>query len=269
MIAAALDSTVRQHDDGSRPGMHDLDIEFSDGHTGAVEVTAAADQSAVEHWNLMNGGGRWIVDTLRGGWSVEVRIGSSWKRLKAQLPSLLAELEADEIVHLVVDDAPVGNIEALASRLGIVHAEQHATSFAGSIYITFDMPLDRVGGAVADNSDALAPWCGEFLREPKQADVLRKLAAAADRDEHHAFIFLPGFNVAPFAVNDALLRSDLPVPRSRPDLPPPVTHVWVVSMFTAGIGYRWDPNSGWFLFDKRWTTAAGSPSETRFGDPSA
>ena len=42
VIAAAPDHPVRQHDDGSRPGMHDLDVDLADGRVGAAEVTAAA-----------------------------------------------------------------------------------------------------------------------------------------------------------------------------------------------------------------------------------
>lgn len=39
-IAFALGVPVTQHDDGSQPGMHDLNIEYADRSPGAVEVTS-------------------------------------------------------------------------------------------------------------------------------------------------------------------------------------------------------------------------------------
>lgn len=97
--------------------------------------------------------------------------------------------------------------------------------------MTFDEPSERMGGMVPHTGDSLATWLPEFLREPGQADVLRKLGSS-NRDALHAFIFLPGLNTAPFAVNDLLLRGDAPLPTVSPQLPEPVTHVWAVSAWT-------------------------------------
>lgn len=54
-IAATLGSRVRQHDDGSRPGMHDLNILTANGGPGALEVTTAADPDRIHLWKLVNG----------------------------------------------------------------------------------------------------------------------------------------------------------------------------------------------------------------------
>ena len=249
MIEMEVKASVQQHDDGSHPGMYDLDIMLPGGATAAVEVTAAADQDAVEQWNLMNGGGRWTVEGLRGGWMVGVRIGSSWKRLKIDLPGLLGELEALGIPRLDIENRTATGLEPLAVELGIENAHQSGTGFPGSIYMTFDMPSERIGGMVPAKGDGLAAWLSDFLREARQADVLRKLASS-DRDERHAFILLPGFNTAPFVVNDLLVRTKPPLPTLRPELPAEVTHVWAVSTWTAGVGIRWSPDLGWMTFDK-------------------
>lgn len=67
MISHALGIPVEQHDDGSRPGMHDLDIVHDDVTRAAVEVTAAADAASIELWNLMNGAHRrWQVGGVTG-----------------------------------------------------------------------------------------------------------------------------------------------------------------------------------------------------------
>src|SRR5579885_2359331 len=94
-IASTLGGVdVRQHDDGSRPGMFDLEI-VSGGHrVAAVEVTAAADAESIELWNLINGrGGRWIESGITGGWTVTLLPQARVRHLKAELPSLLKKLE--------------------------------------------------------------------------------------------------------------------------------------------------------------------------------
>jgi murein DD-endopeptidase MepM/ murein hydrolase activator NlpD len=249
MIETALTAPVRQHDDGSRPRMYDLDVHLPSGGLAAVEVTAAGDSAAIEQWNLMNSGDRWIVERIHGGWLVGVTIGSSWRRLERELPALLAEMEQLGVPYLDVENGVTSGLEQRAVNLGVRRARQGPTEFPGSIYMTFDMPGERVGGMVPTSGDGLAIWLSKFLREPDRADVLQKLGFPS-AEERHAFIFLPGFNTAPFGVNDLLLRNDAPLPTVNPDLPSPVTHVWVVSTWTSGVGMRWDPRLGWLRFHK-------------------
>lgn len=250
MIEAAMLAPAQQHDDGSRPGMYDLDIVLPGGDIAAVEVTAAGDPVAIEHWNLMNGGDRWIVDTIHGGWMVEVHVGSSWKRLKAELPALLAELEMLKISAIDVGYATSNHLKRVAADLGISSASQSGTEFPGSIYMTFAMsPQEERDGDISDQGEPLATWLSEFLRKRQQADVLHKLASSG-ADQRHAFIFLPGFNTAPWAVNYLLIQQDPPVPIIGPNLPDPVTHVWAVSTWNSGVGLRWSPRLGWLTFDK-------------------
>lgn len=101
VIEKALGLPVRQHDDGSAPSMHDLDIVYPNERAGAVEITAAADPTTIELWNLMNGSDeRWLEAGVRGGWMVSVFPNARAKTLKSELPALLAELERREIGEL-------------------------------------------------------------------------------------------------------------------------------------------------------------------------
>lgn len=62
------DFPVKQHDDGSKPGMYDLKIIYPDGSLGAVEVTATANAQQLELWKLVGGQGkRWLEPSLVGG----------------------------------------------------------------------------------------------------------------------------------------------------------------------------------------------------------
>lgn len=142
-----------------------------------------------------------------------------------------------------------GPVDAVARDLGIVHSSQGETEYPGSIYITLSLPHERSGGFVSDTGDGLASWVGDFLCQPDQQDVLDKLERS-NALERHAFVFLPGFSTAPFSASDLLMRNDAPLPTASPRLPPEVTHVWAVSTWSSGAGFRWSPSGGWTRFNK-------------------
>ncbi|MEO7803425.1 MAG: hypothetical protein ABIS18_03055 [Actinomycetota bacterium] len=251
VIEADLGLTVRQHDDGSVAAMHDLDIIRGDEKAAAVEVTAAADAESIEWWNLANGtDGRWIAEGIRGGWMISAEPSSKVKRLRSELPKLLSTLESQGIDSISVEDWRTSERPEVkyARSLGVATARQGGTDFAGSIYLTVQLPIERSAGFVADDADAAAAWIGTFLREPEQSDVLVKLSHSGC-NERHAFVILPGFTSAPFPVFDLFIRDEAPLPTINPDLPPEVTDVWIVSTWTSGQGLSWS-KSGWRRFPK-------------------
>lgn len=239
MMTHALGVPVVQHDDGSLERMHDLDVLY-DGETAAVEVTSAADGESIALWNLMNGRNeRWVVDELQGGWMVSLEPSARAKRLRTELPRLLHQLEASGVTGLRPWPAsPKSRLAEVARELGIASAGQSGTDCPGSIYLTIQLPTERAGGFVADTGDALAIWVGEFLHAPKQRDVLDKLARSG-KSGRHAFILLPSFAEAPFGVTDLLMRESAPLPHVDPQLPEELTHVWLVSGWASGRGFRW------------------------------
>ena len=145
-IAATLGLRVEQHDDGSRPGMHDLNIVTADGGPAAVEVTAAADPDSIQLWKLVNGQDeRWTVPNLQGGWMLHLEPTARARRLLKELPAFLEELEGKGITeipsrrhrHEVTE-----SIEGRARVLGIVTGIQSGTEFPGSIYLTIERSPD-------------------------------------------------------------------------------------------------------------------------------
>lgn len=254
MIEATLGVPVTQYDDGSAPGMHDLEIALPGGLPGAVEVTADADSACIELWNLVNGDDeRWQVPSLQGGWLVELEPTARAKALLRELPRLLAELEGRGVTRLTTTTyrrTDGDDVEEVARRLGITRAGQSATtSFPGSIYLTIDLPLERTAGMVPVTGDPVVPWLEEFLAGSECADVRAKLLRSGAR-ERHAFVFVPGFTTAPFAVVDLLMRTGAPIPTVAPALPDEVTHVWAASTWSSGHGVRWSPHEGWTAFAK-------------------
>lgn len=252
MIAAALRVEVCQHDDGSSPGMHDLNLVHLERLSGSVEVTMAADEHAIKLGKLLSRGkDRWIEPDLQGGWMVTVERTASHKRLVLELPALLRKLEGRGQTELGryrprTEHDPV--LARVAQGLGVVDAIQWDTKLRGTIYGIVDLPLDRRGGFVSASGEALVFWAGAFLADQMQADVRRKLHRSG-ADERHAFIVVPGLvTTAPFGVSDMLRRGDGSVPQSAPALPPEVTHLWLASTWATGAGLRWSPEEGWGRF---------------------
>lgn len=239
-IEAALPGVdVAQHDDGSANAMYDL--QFRSGSTlfAACEVTAAADQEAIELWNLLNSGGRWIEPGLSGGWLLSLTSQCRAKALRRQAPALLAALE----VNLFDWDAR----DRLVA-IGVRDVRQSSTSFPGSIYITLARDSELTGGMVPETGDPLVEWFDEWILDPSQTHNLDKLRRSA-LPEKHLFVLVPGFSTMPFPAYDILLSNDAPLPVRAPLLPDGLTHAWFMSTWTSGDLFHTDGTS-WVRFTK-------------------
>ncbi len=243
--------SVEQHDDGSRPGMYDLKIVYPDGSTGAVEVTAAADAPRVDLWREVRKRAMLRQESsLAGGWLVRILPSARARELDRQLPGLLQELEREGRRVIWGARASGDQLEARAGRLGIAEAHQSATDRPGSIYVMPpEGPREQMGGYAPLSGDPLAVWLGEWLADPRRSDNVRKLLASG-ADERHVFVLVPGFTQAPFAVIDLLISPDAPMPVIPPALPGGIAHVWTMSNWDSGDGFRWSPKAGWTRFGK-------------------
>lgn len=242
--------TVRQHDDGSQSGMYDVEIAYPDGSLGALEITAAADAQQVELWKLIGGQGkRWLVPGLTGGWVVSVMPTARARPMYERVPGLLRGLERDGIPVLWGKRSSADPLAALAGELRIVEARQGPTAHPGSIYPMIHQPLEQMGGYSPQTGDPLARWLDEWLAEPTQADNVQKVARSKAQ-EKHIFVLVRGFSPAPYPVVDLLISPGAPLPVIPPALPAPITHVWAMSGWSMGGGFRWSPAQGWSRFTK-------------------
>jgi GNAT superfamily N-acetyltransferase len=243
VVSQALSVPVEQHDDNSRDGMHDLWIVYPDGPLGAMEVTLAADSESIELYGLMDGGRRQIFAGLAGGWRVVLDPSARAKRLSTELQPFLAELEAagQRSVDVEPGGVSVGIWQQRARDLRIANLFQGGTDYPGSVYI--DVEPRESAGLVARTGDAIAAWIGDYLRGERR-DVLAKLARSGVQ-ERHAFVLVPGFTPAPFAVTELLMNEHARLPLVPPQLPAEVTHVWVVGSFYGVEGFYWAPDIGW------------------------
>lgn len=242
---------VRHVDNGKANAIHDFDLVHGGQRCGAVEVTAAADPVSLRLWKAMNGRGDCLVhENLDGGWLVALLPNAWGRRVKSDLPALLAELERREV--RCVDDMSVPSRDLLerAQRLGVVSAYQSPkTDHPGSVYYTIELPSERDGGIVAATGDAFARWVGSWLRMPSQADNLVKLRRSG-ASERHLFLVLPGFTTAPFDAYCPLMINGGSLPTVAPSLPEEITHLWAMSTWDAGDVFFWERSRGWERFQK-------------------
>jgi hypothetical protein len=246
-----LGVSVAQHDDRSRPSMHDLSVQYPSRPAAAVEITAAADAEMIEFWAQMDAG-RWIESRLAGGWAVHVAPGSSFKALRRDLPTLLGVFEQAGVRRFNSRYRQSVPGEAFARALGVTWAFQSpTTSYPGSIYVQPELPQERASGYVAPTGDALAEWLSEFLRTSPQAQRVRQKLRLSRAAETHAFVLVPGLVAeAPFPVLDLVMFDDRPLPTIAPQLPAEITDVWAATPGATGSVYRWSASTGWLRFRK-------------------
>lgn len=233
--------------------MYDLRIGPAEAPLVAVEVTGAVDELWTQTWNTGPARGRIALQAGAGRWTVSVEPGSNIKRLQRELPALLLDLahrgvsDIYEIELLAYRDA---TLHERLSALGIESAHQ-TSSQPGTDYVHLTLPGQ--GGAVDSAGTETPRWVGNFLRDPRRRDCLEKLGRApAARREMFIGVTLAG---APWAVTSYLTNialRDLSLPPSPPDLPPPVTGLWLAPTMTFrdGLGVRWD-GSHWSAFRTR------------------
>jgi hypothetical protein len=251
-IEAATGVPVTQHDDGSKPAMHDLDLQVPGQAPAAVEVSGAVDELAADLWNVANRNGRWIAPDLAGGWFVYVDPYARRRRgtlLHRDLPRFLRELEELGVTEYPAATVEASRLEPSAAQLHVVRARQNRTDYRGSIYVQPELPADQWTGFVQPNGDAIATWVGDFLPDDERADVRRKLAASGAA-LRHAFVVVAALPGVPFSVTEGLIRNDTAVPTIPPELPNDITHVWIASAWSSGMGFHWDPDIGWTTFSR-------------------
>ena len=245
IVEKELKRTVVINDDGSAPGMYDLRVGTADGPELVVECVGAVDSTFTETWNMGPAKGP-LQLPVRGNWIVEIEPITKLNTLRQHLGRVLKDLDGRGAHNLSVDHWLQRSDAALfdeLTALGITHVICYEPSGGGKVHLT----LPGTGGAVDGDGSALPGWVGDFLRDPTRQDVLRKLQRAP-APERHVFVIVT-FVGAPWLV-ESYLTGDLDrVPVQAPNLPPPVTGVWVVAG-GGRRGVRWSDNV-WKLFDAR------------------
>jgi hypothetical protein len=243
ILEKKLKRDVVINDDGSKDGMYDLRVGPADAPEMAVECVAAVDPIFTETWNLGPAKGP-LELTLEGDWSITLTPSARVNVIKQRVEPLLRELEDQGLHNVSVNHALKQNDSALfeeLSSLEVTRADCFRLPGTGKVHLL----MSGIGGAVDSQGAAVPRWVGEFLRDSDRQDVLRKLQRSGATDRQ-AFVFVT-FGGSPWPVQYYLMTELDQIPAEAPDLPPPVTGVWVVSQFGQR-GLRWD-GGAWRLFE--------------------
>ncbi len=246
MIALALGRVVEQHDDNSAPSMYDLRVGSEANPDIAIEVTGAVDRGFARTWNSgpAKGSKQW---PLAGAWSVLLETRANLKRIEAELPAVLRLFESQNFEG----GLPVDHVLRRRDRAMWEHLDGLGIGYLtcyrrpGSGEVSFMMAGQ--GGAIDSSGASVPSWVSGWLREPEQADNLKKLAATTAPERH---VFIPvDLQGAGWAVESYLTTwlGERQLPSDPPDLPEPVTSVWLASTM-ADRGVRWDGQRwSWFV----------------------
>ncbi len=245
IVKRELGRSVCRHDDGSAPSMYDLRIGPADAPEVAIEVVGAVDPVRTATWNRGPARGPLQV-AITGDWSVEHTPSARIRALEKRIEPLLRGLEDRGLLNVRADHVLKWQDAALWGELDsleITAAFCYRMPGTGKVHLG----MTGIGGVVDSAGGALPQWIGEFLRDPRQRDVLSKLERSGARD-CHAFVPV-SFAGAPWAVESYLGGHLDEIPAAAPDLPPPLTGVWVVYEH-SGRGLRWDGDA-WRRFEAR------------------
>lgn len=254
ILQKELGQTVLIHDDGSSPGMYDLRIGPANEPEVAIECVGAVDETYTKTWNTGPAKGP-LQLAVAGDWHVVIAPAAHVKTLKRHLEKLLAELVERGVYSARPDHWLERRNTTLFNKLnalGIIHAFCYQMPGIGRV----NLSMPGSGGAVDDKGGEVPNWLGDFLRDPAREDVLSKLQRSGAK-ECYAFV-IATLRGAPWAVESYLTGELDHVPSEAPDLPLPVTAVWVVSVFSHK-GLYWDGNT-WRIVEARGEGISDQPS---------
>lgn len=242
LIERELKRPVLVHDDGTQPGLYDLRIGPSDAPEAAIECVGAVDRIRTEAWNIGPAKGP-ISLNVDGDWHVVLKPTARITRVRPLLEGLLQAMEDvgfDGFIpvdwHLRRKDSH--QYDTLKS-LGITSLHRIRIDGGGKVHLG----MTGIGGWVDSTGQAVPSWVREFLLDPEREDVIAKLDRSGASECH---VFIPvSFAGVPWDVESYLGSAIESLPPKPPDLPTPVSRVWIVYGQT---GLRWD-GSEWLLFN--------------------
>lgn len=235
VLQTTLSAPVISHDDRAGHSKYDLEIEYPDGRRGAAEVVSARDPDRTELSRASARLGYTQDEKLNQLWVVRVTPGTRIRHIRSRLPALLVSLESRAIRDIRRFDH--GDMADAVCRLGIhgCSAYPSTAKHPPGYYV-----LPDAFASWAGDGDDVAQFCGEFLADDKQADVLAKLRKS-DLNERHAIIILTTDQLGPHTVVDMGL-----LPRIPPIMPADIDWLWVIASKAPPVrASYWHRTQGW------------------------
>lgn len=255
---------VMAHDDGSAPGMYDLEIRYPDRSAAPVEVSSTVSGELLSTMTQLE-------KKADGGWYPSTSLSRVWLvrtlpavRVRGLGPAVEQHLQVLEAARVWRFHASIASAAAIAARLagvlvspaeaaqkallglGVLNAESYVP-LGGRDAPGFAVTVHGGGGSWGGTAEAVVDWIMEFVRDGNRTDNLTKLASASAGEAHLAVT--ASISGVDFAVWRAVEDTDGSgvVPRTVPILPSPLTHLW---LFSPGgpTGLAWQTGVGWRRF---------------------
>lgn len=256
VIARLTGGRVVIQDDGSADRMPDIRIEHRCLRPTFVEVWTDTNPSyAAMYSSLMKAGNGLPLELTMPGlvrvWWVVISGSANVVRLRAELGPLLAELEREGLTFErtgEVERSDDPRLKELSCR-GVVRVSSRPRleGEPGTIRL---LP-NGISGSPTIAWDSVVDWLGRTMFSARFDDVRSKLAATG-AGARHAFVG-PTFS-SPSDVFFALGAFEESLPHDPPDLPPEITHLWLMRVSPPGRCLAWFPSVGWFDVSRRWAT---------------
>ena len=241
VVARMTGERVVLQDDGSKPAMADIRIEYADKPAAYVEVVVDIERSyAAMESKIWKPASTMPADRC---WQVNVSGQSKQlKTLRQELPKILGSLH----------DPPGPQETQQLANLGVRVTGGPWIPRPGETGTIRLLPEGILGPAQL-TWEPFLDWINALLVSPPTADVRRKLAATGAA-ERHAFIGVSF--TAPGPVYFALREEGRPgLPGHNPTLPPEITHLWIWSVRGIERCLAWFPDTGWLDPIDHWSTA--------------
>jgi hypothetical protein len=235
VVRQVLDATVEEYDVGSRQSAVDGLIHYSDGRTAALEVSSIGPEAEARIINSLDGRAKRSVTGLRQTWFAEV-------------PRDFHPADLVRIDHAVLHCEEIGATSLRGTLSGVsrelVAAGVDAWTSGGggdrkpALYVIIRGRWGWEGAGASDLPEELA----NQLRGETMGSKIAKLRSAA-LAECHLFLHVRPLAFSFPVFNSLAFGGSLPV--DRPNLPPGVSQVWLLSGWKTGgvvraiAGERW------------------------------
>jgi hypothetical protein len=123
--------------------------------------------------------------------------------------------------------------------VGIESAQSRAQMFYQDDNLMFNIGIMYGNNWMYGGPDSALEILEEYIARTE--DNLEKLAQTGS-DERHLWLWLDEHSLR--GVSNAFKDEDIALPSRKPNLPPAVTHLWIVNEVN-GLGWRFEPESGW------------------------
>lgn len=236
-LESVLGVPVSVHDKRGGHSTYDLKICYPDGRRGAGEVVSTRTAKQRAQTRAIGRAGYTRDERLRLLWIACVSPDARISQVLADLSQFLADLELAGITNLSRNLYYGPEMRERLRRLhvssctGLPSTELHPPGF----YIVPEATAAWVG-----DGDEIRVFCEQFLADPAQADVTRKLDEA-DADERHAIVIATHDQLKLHTAVDLGL-----VPRHAPNLAARTDWLWVIaSKHLPTRGCYWVRTRGW------------------------